>query len=206
MQTTRGASLSDAATRSDQGRRLVGVVLLVAATVVVLDQVSKAWALSQLVDGHVVKVVGDLLQLRLTFNPGAAFSFATVFTIIAAVVVVVILRVSRRLRSLPWAIALGGLLGGAVGNLTDRIFRDPGMLQGHVVDFIELPNWPVFNLADSAIVGAAALMIILSILGVEYDGSHRGRVSADSSDGADGPDTADGPDSADGSDASDPRT
>jgi len=198
MQTTRGASLSDAAIRSDQGRRLVGVVLLVATTVVVLDQVSKAWALSQLVDGHVVKVVGDLLQLRLTFNPGAAFSFATgytfVFTIIAAVVVVVILRVSRRLRSLPWAIALGGLLGGAVGNLTDRVFRDPGMLQGHVVDFIELPNWPVFNLADSAIVGAAALMILLSILGIEYDGSHRGRVGAD------------GPGGADGSDGSDPRT
>jgi signal peptidase II len=161
------------------GRRLVGVLLAVAVVVVVLDQVTKALAVSRLADGRVVQVVGELLQLRLTFNPGAAFSFATgytfVFTIIAAIVVVVILRISPRLRSLPWAAALGGLLGGAVGNLIDRIWRDPAPFRGHVVDFIELPNWPLFNLADSAIVGAAALMIVLSLFGIEYDGSHRGR-------------------------------
>jgi signal peptidase II len=182
MQATRGTSLTDDADRATGGRRLVGVLLAVAAVVVVLDQVTKALAVSQLADGRVVRVVGELLQLRLTFNPGAAFSFATgytfVFTIIAAIVVVVILRISPRLRSLPWAVALGGLLGGAVGNLIDRIWRDPAPFRGHVVDFIELPHWPLFNLADSAIVGAAVLMVVLSLFGIEYDGSHRGRKNA----------------------------
>lgn len=194
MQATRGTSLSDAATGSPGGRRLVGVLLLVAGVVVVLDQVTKAIALERLGDGHVVPVVGDLLQLRLTFNPGAAFSFATgytfVFTIIAALVVAVILRVSRRLRSLPWAIALGALLGGAVGNLLDRVFRDPAAFQGHVVDFIALPNFPVFNLADSAITCAAVLMVALSLFGIEYDGSHR-RHAADTGSAPDARPTAD---------------
>jgi signal peptidase II len=182
MQATRGTSLTDDADRATGGRRLVGVLLAVATVVVVLDQVTKALAVSQLADGRVVRVVGELLQLRLTFNPGAAFSFATgytfVFTIIAAIVVVVILRISPRLRSLPWAVALGGLLGGAVGNLIDRIWRDPAPFRGHVVDFIELPHWPLFNLADSAIVGAAVLMVVLSLFGIEYDGSHRRRKDA----------------------------
>jgi signal peptidase II len=182
MQATRGTSLTDDADRATGGRRLVGVLLAVATVVVVLDQVTKALAVSQLADGRVVRVVGELLQLRLTFNPGAAFSFATgytfVFTIIAAIVVVVILRISPRLRSLPWAVALGGLLGGAVGNLIDRIWRDPAPFRGHVVDFIELPHWPLFNLADSAIVGAAVLMVVLSLFGIEYDGSHRPRKDA----------------------------
>ena len=163
--------------------------------VVVLDQLTKAIALERLGDGHVVPVVGDLLQLRLTFNPGAAFSFATgytfVFTIIAALVVVVILRVSRRLRSLPWAIALGALLGGAVGNLLDRVFRDPAAFQGHVVDFIALPNFPVFNLADSAITCAAVLMVALSLFGIEYDGSHRRHAAHDTGPAPDARPTAD---------------
>jgi signal peptidase II len=180
MQATRGTSLTDDTddiAHATGGRRLVGVLLAVAGVVVVLDQATKALAVSRLADGRVVRVVGELLQLRLTFNPGAAFSFATgytfVFTIIAAVVVVVILRIARRLRSLPWAIALGGLLGGAVGNLIDRIWREPAPFRGHVVDFIQLPHWPLFNLADSAIVGAAVLMVLLSLMGIEYDGSHR---------------------------------
>jgi signal peptidase II len=74
---------------------------------------------------------------------------------------------------LPWAIALGGLLGGALGNLIDRIFRSPGVFRGHVVDFIELPNWPVFNLADSAIVGAGILMFILAARGIPIEGRHQ---------------------------------
>jgi signal peptidase II len=155
----------------------VRLLLAVAAVVVALDQLTKAIALERLADGAPVHVLGDLLQFRLVFNPGAAFSFATgytfVFTIIAAVVVVVILRVSRKLRSLPWALALGALLGGAIGNLLDRVFREPAVFQGHVVDFIELPNWPVFNLADTAITCSAVAMVLLSLLGIEYDGSHR---------------------------------
>jgi signal peptidase II len=90
---------------------------------------------------------------------------------VALVVVAVIARVARRLRSLPWAVALGMLLGGALGNLTDRVFRSPGPLTGHVVDFLELPHWPVFNLADSAIVVASALMVGLSFRGLHLDGT-----------------------------------
>jgi signal peptidase II len=96
-----------------------------------------------------------------------------VFTAVAVVVIVAILRMARRLYSLPWAIALGGLLGGALGNLTDRIFRSPGVFRGHVVDFIELPNWPVFNVADSAIVGAGILMFALAARGIPVEGRPR---------------------------------
>src|SRR2546423_15528187 len=89
---------------------------------------------------------------------------------VAVVVVAVILRMARRLYSVPWAVALGMLLGGALGNLTDRLFRSPGVFVGRVVDFLELPHWPVFNLADSAIVGAGCLMVLLSVRGVRLDG------------------------------------
>jgi signal peptidase II len=176
MQAAGGASLTRDARRSTAGgRRQVGVLLAVAATVLVLDQVAKIMAVAWLRNGRVVEVVDGILQLRLVRNPGAAFSFATdltiVLTAIAATVVVVIMRLSRRLTSTPWAVALGGLLGGALGNLTDRVLREPGPLRGHVIDFLELPNFPVFNLADSAIVGSAVLVAWLSLRGVSYDGS-----------------------------------
>ena len=176
MQATRGASLTrDADEGNAGGRRRVGVLLAVATTVVLLDQISKVMAVAWLDDGRVVEVVDGVLQLRLVRNPGAAFSVATnmtvVLALVATVVVVVILRMSRRLRSGPWALALGCLLGGAVGNLIDRVFREPAPLRGHVVDFLELPNWPVFNLADSAIVGAAVLVVLLTLRGVAFDGS-----------------------------------
>lgn len=138
-----------------------------------VDQLTKAWAVSQLADGEPVEVIGEFLQFRLIRNSGAAFSLATdrtfVLTIASAAVAVVILHLSRKLTSLPWAIALGALLGGALGNLVDRVFRAPGPFQGHVVDFLELPGWPVFNLADSAIVVAAVLIAVLSLRGVAYN-------------------------------------
>ncbi len=194
MQATRGTSLSGEPTQQLGGRRLIGVLLVVAAAVVLLDQATKHWAVNALADGHIVHVIDDILQFRLTFNPGAAFSFATgftfVFTIIAAAVVVVILRISRKLASWRWTIALGLLLGGAVGNLIDRIFRQPSPFEGHVVDFIELPNFPLFNVADSAITCGAVLIVLLSVLGIEIDGSHRRRhQSAGKPDGKDQPDT-----------------
>ena len=175
MQATRGASLTrDADDGNAGGRRRIGVLLAVATTVVLLDQISKIMAVAWLDDGRVVELVDGVLQLRLVRNPGGAFSVATnmtvVLALVAAVVVVVILRISRRLRSGPWALALGCLLGGAVGNLIDRVFREPAPLRGHVVDFLELPNWPVFNLADSAIVGAAVLVALLTLRGVAFDG------------------------------------
>ena len=176
MQATRGASLTrDADEGNAGGRRRIGVLLAVATAVVLLDQISKIMAVAWLDAGRVVEVVDGVLQLRLVRNPGAAFSVATnmtvVLALVATVVVVVILRMSRRLRSGPWALALGCLLGGAVGNLIDRVLREPAPLRGHVVDFLELPNWPVFNLADSAIVGAAVLVVLLTLRGVAFDGS-----------------------------------
>lgn len=181
MQGTRGTSLSDASdaetTGSHRGRRRIGVLLGVAALVAALDQVSKIIALRWLGDGRTVEVVGGVLGLRLVRNPGAAFGIGANLTVVLALimiaVIVVILTMSRRLRSVPWALALGAMLGGAFGNLIDRLLRDPGLLRGHVIDFLELPNWPVFNLADSAIVAGAVMIAALSLRGVTYDG--RGR-------------------------------
>ncbi len=155
------------------GRRRLGVLWSVAVTVLGLDLASKIIVVELLANRAPIELAGGLLTLRLTRNPGAAFSIAVnmtiVLTVVAVVVIFAILRMARRLHSVPWAVALGGLLGGALGNLTDRIFRSPGVFRGHVVDFLELPNWPVFNLADSAIVGAGVLMVLLAFRGVPFD-------------------------------------
>jgi signal peptidase II len=146
------------------------VVLGVAAIVVVLDQLTKAWAVASLMGQPSIEVIGSVLRFTFVRNTGAAFGIGTgltwVFSLIAIVVVVVIIRTSRTLESLPWAIALGGLLGGALGNLIDRLTREPGLGRGYVVDFIQLPMWPVFNVADIAITCSAAAMVILTIFGV----------------------------------------
>jgi signal peptidase II len=142
--------------------------------VLLLDVVTKSLAVHELSDREPVDLLGGLLTLRLVRNPGAAFGVAQgltiVFTVVAVAVVVVILRLARRLTSSAWAVALGLVLGGAVGNLVDRVFRAPAPGRGHVVDFLELPHWPVFNLADSAIVCAAALMVLLTARGISHDG------------------------------------
>ena len=125
-----------------------------------------------------VDVLGPLLRLELVHNPGAAFGIAggatALFSLIALAVVVVIARTARRLRSTPWAVALGLLLGGAVGNLTDRILREPAIFRGRVVDFLELPHWPVFNVADMGITCSAVLIALLSLRGEMPDGVRRG--------------------------------
>jgi signal peptidase II len=165
---------------STAGRRpQVPLFLAVAVTVVALDQISKAVVVAKLADQAPIRLLGGLLTLDYTRNPGAAFSLGTgftfIFTAVAVAVVAVILRTSRRLYSRAWAVALGGLLGGAVGNLVDRLTRDPGFARGHVVDWIELPHWPVFNLADAAICCAAVGMVLLSFLGRDLDGTrHNG--------------------------------
>lgn len=155
-------------------RHLVRVTFAVAALVVLVDQVTKYLAVRNLEGRPPVEVIGTWVRLVFLRNSGAAFSFGesytVIFTAIAITVVVVIVRTSRKLGSLGWAIALGGLLGGAVGNLLDRIFREPGLLRGHVVDFIAFPNFAVFNVADSAIVCSAVLMVLLALRGVEIDG------------------------------------
>jgi lipoprotein signal peptidase len=135
--------------------------------VLALDITSKAIVVATLSDRQPIRLLGGLLTLRESRNPGAAFSIGgasttIVFTAIAVGVVTFIIRTSRRIYSLPWAVALGLLLGGATGNLTDRIFRSPAPFRGWVVDWIQVPHWPVFNLADSAIVCGGVLMVLLA--------------------------------------------
>jgi signal peptidase II len=162
-------------TSARRGRpALVVVLVVVAGSIWLLDQLAKWLAVARLAGRPPVELIGDWLTLTFLRNPGAAFSLGTgstvVFTVVAAVVVVVILRSARRLRSAWWAVALGGLLGGALGNLTDRLLREPGFPAGHVVDFISVKYFAVFNVADMAIVGSAILMVVLSLLGVELAG------------------------------------
>lgn len=163
---------------AESPRRLLWLVLAVASGIVVLDQVTKAWAVARLKGEPPVEIIGTWLQFTYGENTGAAFGIGTgftwIFTAIAVVVAVVIIRTSRRLGSVWWAIALGGLLGGAVGNLIDRLTRAPGPGQGYVVDFIALPNFPIFNVADMAITCSAVLMILLTLRGVDVAGGGRG--------------------------------
>jgi signal peptidase II len=158
-------------------------VLAVAAAVYLADVVSKIIVVATLSPLRPVHVIDGVLTLQLVRNSGAAFSIGTsmtvVFSLIAVGVIVFILRTSRRLRSLPWAITFGLLLGGATGNLTDRLLRSPGVFRGDVVDWIQLPHWPVFNVADSAIVCGGVLAVLLSLLGYRLDGTRDRRRGAD---------------------------
>ena len=155
--------------------RRIGLLIAVAVFVIAADVISKAIVVARMPDHAPIRLLGGLLTITLTRNGGAAFSIGTsmtiVFTAIALGVIVYILRAARNLRSIGWAITLGLLLGGATGNLLDRIFRAPGLFQGHVVDWIELPHWPVFNLADSAIVCAGVLVVLLALRGIRLDGT-----------------------------------
>lgn len=158
-------------------------VLLIAVALVVatIDQVSKNWVVANLPPGEPIPVVGEALQWLFVRNPGAAFSMASgatwVFTILAAVVAGVIVWQIRRLRSAPWAIFLGLLLGGVLGNLTDRLTRAPGFPEGHVIDFIYTP-WmmpAIYNVADVAIVSAMCIFVLVTLLGLPITGGPRER-------------------------------
>jgi signal peptidase II len=156
--------------------------------VLAADATTKAIVVAHLQPDQPVHLIGNVLMLWLTRNPGAAFSVGTgetvVFTVIAFAVIVYIARTARRLYSLGWAIALGLLLGGAMGNLTDRIFRAPGLFRGDVVDWIAVTRYyPIFNLADSAIVCGGILTVLLALRGYHLDGT-RGEVPAASSAGS----------------------
>ena len=183
MQAARGASLSPSdpaeSVPEPRRRRIRLLFAAVAVTAYAADLGSKEWALRALANRDIA-VLGDWFTLHLTYNPGAAFSTGTQFTIVftglAVLAVAVVLWLSRRLdRSPLWAAALGVLLGGVAGNLTDRLFRDPEPLRGHVVDFLMLPNWPVFNIADICINVAAGLIILQTFRGVAVDGSREAR-------------------------------
>jgi signal peptidase II len=182
MQIQAGAPLitlpgtDDITPAQSRPRRLLYLALvLVAVPVYVADQLTKLWAVAHLEPGHPQALIGSVLQLNLTRNSGAAFSIATgatwILTAIACSVVIFIVVIARRLGSRGWALALGLLLGGSLGNLTDRMLRAPGPGRGHVVDFLELPHYPIFNIADSAIVSAAVLIAVMAFRGIGIDGS-----------------------------------
>ncbi|HSS23637.1 MAG TPA: signal peptidase II [Mycobacterium sp.] len=153
--------------------RRLRLLLSVAAVVLTLDIVTKVLAVKLLPPGQPVSIVGDAVTWTLVRNSGAAFSMATgytwVLTLIASGVVVGIFWMGRRLVSPWWALGLGMILGGAMGNLVDRFFRAPGPLRGHVVDFLSVGWWPVFNVADPSVVGGAILLVVLSIFGFDFD-------------------------------------
>ena len=139
-------------------------------TIWLFDFATKTWALTSLSSGEPRKIIGSFLQLTLVHNPGAAFSFATgftlVFSLLALAVVVAVVYFAPKITSGGWQLCIGLLLGGVLGNLTDRIFREPSFLNGHVIDWIQIPSWPVFNLADSAICVAAFIAFVLSLRNV----------------------------------------
>ena len=187
MQATRGTSLSSTHPRpADRSSHHRLVFAVVAVTAYAVDLVTKVLAVDRLAGHAPVQVVGSWLQLDLVRNPGAAFSTGTSYTLvlslIAVAAAVTVIRVGRRLGDRTWAIALGLLLAGVCGNLTDRVFREPAVLRGHVVDFLELPHWPVFNVADMLIDAGVILILLQTWRGVRITGSR--------SDASDSPDSA----------------
>lgn len=186
MQAARGASLNHGdehqTTASPKDRpngRRVRLFAVVAVVGYVCDVTTKVAAVALLSDRPPVTVVPGVLDLTLVRNPGAAFGLATgltvVLTVVALAVCLVVVTLARRLGDRVWAVALGLMLGGALGNLTDRFLREPGPFRGHVVDFLALPNWPVFNLADTSVCIAAGLIVLQSFRGVGLDGRRDGR-------------------------------
>ncbi|MYS19611.1 signal peptidase II [Streptomyces sp. DvalAA-14] len=169
------AGTGTAAAAAGTHRRRIAVLIGVAVLAYLLDLLTKLWVVHSLEHHDPINVFGHYLRFDAVRNAGAAFGLGQgmtiVFTVIAVGVIAVIVRLSRRLYSLPWAVALGLLLGGAFGNLTDRVFRAPGSFQGRVVDFIEPEHFAVFNLADSAICCGGVLIVLLSFRGVDPDGT-----------------------------------
>ncbi|MGI9824812.1 signal peptidase II [Agromyces sp. Marseille-Q5079] len=170
--------------RTKAGATALVVLVLCALAVYGLDQLSKFLVVSNLTEGETVPVLGDVLQWHFVRNPGAAFSLASgmtwIFTILAAGVITFIIWFARRIRSVAWGLVFGLLLGGVLGNLTDRLLREPSFGLGHVVDFISTP-WlipAIYNVADMAIVSSMVLFMILTIRGIGLDGSREPKRSA----------------------------
>ena len=151
---------------SSERTRHLWSLLIVAAAVIAIDQGTKAIVASKLAEGESIRALGGVLHWTFQRNPGSAFGlfrhFPVAFTIIAAVIAVAILAGSSRIRDRFTAVSLGLVLGGAVGNLVDRVARPPGVFRGHVIDFIDFRVWPVFNIADSAVVIGVILLLVAS--------------------------------------------
>ena len=157
---------------------MLGLVLGTAVVVWLADLLSKEWVIANMAEGEQRPVLGELLQWHFVRNPGAAFSLAAgstwIFTILAAAVVIFIVTQLRSIRSRLWAVAFGGLLGGTLGNLTDRLTREPGFFVGHVIDFIQVWGFPaIFNIADIFIVSSMIGVVLLVLLNIGLDGVRR---------------------------------
>lgn len=157
--------------------RALVVLAIIAGTALALDQFTKYLVVTTLPLGVQVPVLGDLLILQFVKNPGAAFSLAAgstwIFSILASAVTIAIIVLARKIRSMGWAIVFGLLLGGVLGNLMDRFFREPSFGLGHVIDFISTP-WmmpAIYNIADICIVSSMGLFIILTLRGINLDGT-----------------------------------
>jgi signal peptidase II len=170
VQAARGTAISPiGGARPVERRRWHLLVAVIAVAGLTADVVTKIIAVAHLEPLNPVRLLDGLLTLRLIRNPGAAFSqgqrFTYVFAIAGiAVLLFVIIKLVPRIGHPAWAVAIGLLCAGVAGNLTDRLFRTPGVLRGHVIDFLELPYWPVFNVADMCITAAAIMIIFLSIV------------------------------------------
>ena len=186
VQAARGTAITSL---SDVGpierRRLRLLVALIAVAGLTADLVTKIIAVTHLEPLASVRLLGGLLTLRLIRNPGAAFSqgqrFTYVFAIAGIIVLAfVIIKLVPRIGHPAWAVAIGLLCAGVAGNLTDRLFRPPGPLRGHVIDFLELPHWPIFNVADMCITAAAIMIMFLSVIkGISITGQRHGRSGRD---------------------------
>jgi len=172
-----------AAERAAKVGTATALLILLAAALVVygVDQLSKYLVVTNLTEGEIVPVLGNVLQWQFVRNPGAAFSLASgmtwIFTILAAGVITFIAWFARRIRSIAWALVFGLLLGGVLGNLTDRLLREPSFGLGHVIDFISTP-WlipAIYNIADIAILSSMALFMLLTIRGVGLDGTRESK-------------------------------
>lgn len=161
--------------RSGPRRHRAWIAVVVFAVGYIADQLTKRWVETTMTEGQVTDVLAPVLRWHFIRNPGAAFSIGEehtwIFTIIQAAVAVFVVVLLFRVRSAVWAVALGGLLGGVLGNLTDRLLRPPGFGVGHVVDFIALPNFAIFNIADSLIVCSMIGIVLLMFTGHQLDGT-----------------------------------
>lgn len=168
------------------GRGVLRWYAIAAIVTLVLDQASKAWAIGALDDARIIPLIGDALSLRLIRNSGAAFSIGGsmtwLMTLVAIAVTIAILVVVPRIGSSRWSLALGLLLGGSVGNLCDRFFRDPAPLRGHVIDFIDYGGLFVGNIADIAIVVGAGMLLWLVFTNIDMDGSRPQHAADDPTD------------------------
>jgi len=180
--------LEPSPSRSKVSVRALVILAIVALVVYLVDQIAKLLVVANLYEGQRVQVLGQLLQFNFVKNPGAAFSIGSgstwIFSIVGVGVLGFVIWYAPRIRSTAWAVLFGLLLGGLLGNLTDRLFREPGFGVGHVVDFLQIPLLPaIFNMADVAIVSSMALFLILTIRGVGLDGKSSAEVEDEVADG-----------------------